>query len=190
MTRNPDVPCADCGILMWRGRGCLPRGQARCMTCRRARPGEPKRATDCPVCGKRFISHRKSEGGFTQTCGLSCGQLYRPRTSMCACGQPVFRKGRCQTCARALAREGCQRRRAKKAGVEQRFYRRADVFAEHGHLCSICTDPIDSSLAWPHPMSPSIDHVVPIALGGGDTPENVRPAHLRCNQAKGARACA
>jgi 5-methylcytosine-specific restriction endonuclease McrA len=34
-------------------------------------------------------------------------------------------------------------------------------------------------------MSTSIDHVLPIALGGQDTPENVHLAHLGCNVAKG-----
>jgi hypothetical protein len=36
--RKPDVPCADCGVLMWRGSGSLAPGQARCRPCRRARP--------------------------------------------------------------------------------------------------------------------------------------------------------
>lgn len=34
MPRKPDLPCADCGELMWRGKGVLPAGQARCRQCR------------------------------------------------------------------------------------------------------------------------------------------------------------
>lgn len=39
MTRNPDLPCADCGKLMARGRGSLPAGRARCHPCRRVARG-------------------------------------------------------------------------------------------------------------------------------------------------------
>lgn len=34
MPHKPDVPCADCGKLIWRGRGCLPPGEATCRLCR------------------------------------------------------------------------------------------------------------------------------------------------------------
>lgn len=36
MPRNPDLPCADCGALMWRGTTSLPEGQAKCRPCRRS----------------------------------------------------------------------------------------------------------------------------------------------------------
>lgn len=36
MPRRPDLPCADCGNLMWRGSGSLPEGEARCRQCRSA----------------------------------------------------------------------------------------------------------------------------------------------------------
>jgi endogenous inhibitor of DNA gyrase (YacG/DUF329 family) len=38
MPRKPDVPCASCGRLLWRGRTSLPPGQATCHPCRRSRP--------------------------------------------------------------------------------------------------------------------------------------------------------
>lgn len=37
----------------------------------------------------------------------------------------------------------------------------------------------------PDPHYPSVDHVVPISLGGPDTLENVRLAHYRCNVRRG-----
>ena len=33
MPRNPDVPCASCGQLIWRGPGSLPAGEAVCRDC-------------------------------------------------------------------------------------------------------------------------------------------------------------
>lgn len=35
MPRSPDLPCAGCGRLMWRGKGTLPEGEAKCRDCRR-----------------------------------------------------------------------------------------------------------------------------------------------------------
>lgn len=50
---------------------------------------------------------------------------------------------------------------------------------------------IDMSLSWPHPGSVSVDHVIPICELAADDPllwrqENLRPAHLRCNSARGS----
>jgi len=36
MPNRPDVPCASCGSLMWRGTTSLPPGEAMCRPCRRA----------------------------------------------------------------------------------------------------------------------------------------------------------
>lgn len=49
---------------------------------------------------------------------------------------------------------------------------------------------IDMALAWPSPGSPSVDHVIPISILGPDDPllwklDNLRPAHLKCNSARG-----
>jgi 5-methylcytosine-specific restriction endonuclease McrA len=39
-------------------------------------------------------------------------------------------------------------------------------------------------------MSATLDHVVPISVGGEHTRENVRCAHLRCNARRGNRVAA
>lgn len=64
MPRNPDLPCAQCGRLLWRGRTSLPEGQATCRPCRaernpkRPRPhyrinpdtGQPEQTYTCQSC--------------------------------------------------------------------------------------------------------------------------------------------
>lgn len=37
------------------------------------------------------------------------------------------------------------------------------------------------------PGADSRDHVIPLAAGGSNTPDNIRPAHLACNSKKGYR---
>jgi len=55
-------------------------------------------------------------------------------------------------------------------------------------VCWLCRQPIDTTLAWPHPMSGSVDHRIP-ASAGHDVLDvsNWRAAHLRCNQSRGDR---
>ena len=78
-------------------------------------------------------------------------------------------------------------RRARLRGNSAERFKHADVFARDGYICQLCGGKIDQALEYPHPESRSIDHILPIARGGGHTFANVQAAHLRCNRAKGAR---
>lgn len=49
---------------------------------------------------------------------------------------------------------------------------------------------IDMALRWPHAASGTADHIIPISRLGANDPllwsqSNLRPAHLRCNSARG-----
>ena len=52
--------------------------------------------------------------------------------------------------------------------------------------CKLCGLPIDSGLKFPHPLSQSIDHVMPVSKGGEHSYANTQAAHLNCNIRKGA----
>lgn len=56
MPQRPDLPCADCGKLMWRSTTSLPAGEARCLPCRRrANPPRQPREPRCRRCGFLFV---------------------------------------------------------------------------------------------------------------------------------------
>jgi 5-methylcytosine-specific restriction endonuclease McrA len=78
-------------------------------------------------------------------------------------------------------------RRARKALVDASHVRRLEVFERDAWMCGICGEPIDMSLVHPHVMSASLDHIVPLALGGEHSYENCQAAHLSCNSSKGKR---
>jgi 5-methylcytosine-specific restriction endonuclease McrA len=40
---------------------------------------------------------------------------------------------------------------------------------------------VRKNLRHPHPLSASLDHLVPLSAGGVHAPDNVALAHLRCN---------
>lgn len=53
--------------------------------------------------------------------------------------------------------------------------------------CALCGMPLDKTLKYPDPMSISIDHIIPIALGGKSTLGNLQATHLICNKNKGKK---
>lgn len=83
-------------------------------------------------------------------------------------------------------REHDLRRRARKRGAVVMPADLIAIWESQEGLCALCATPIDRSLAWPDPMSPSVDHIVPLALGGEHAPSNLQWTHLRENLAKGA----
>jgi len=63
----------------------------------------------------------------------------------------------------------------------------ADLLERDGATCSACHEHIDVDLAWPEPLSPSIDHTLALSKGGEHTMANTTAMHLVCNMKKGAR---
>lgn len=52
-------------------------------------------------------------------------------------------------------------------------------------VCGICGKPVDFGLKFPHPLSPCIDHIIPVAKGGHPSDiDNLQLAHFCCNRAK------
>ena len=52
-------------------------------------------------------------------------------------------------------------------------------------VCGICGKPVDFGQKYPHPLSPCIDHIIPIAKGGHPSDiDNLQLAHWTCNRQK------
>ena len=75
-------------------------------------------------------------------------------------------------------------------GAVQEHYTRRSIFDRDGWVCQLCEEEIDPALQWPDPRAASIDHIVPLSLGGDDTPGNTQAAHMGCNSRKGNRIVA
>lgn len=55
-------------------------------------------------------------------------------------------------------------------------------------VCGICGNPVDFSLRYPNPLSPCVDHIIPIAKGGHPSDiDNLQLAHWTCNRQKSDR---
>lgn len=52
-------------------------------------------------------------------------------------------------------------------------------------VCGICGKPVDFTLKYPHPLSPTIDHIIPVSKGGHPSDiDNLQLAHRTCNRQK------
>lgn len=84
-------------------------------------------------------------------------------------------------------------------GVKKTRPRRVDQVGEHRtalrknkkiimqtqELCAICGLPVDKTLKTPDPMSPTVDHIIPVAKGGHPSElANLQLAHRCCNLQK------
>ncbi len=81
--------------------------------------------------------------------------------------------------------------RAKEWGVEAELVIAREVFERDGWECHLCGEPIPESLRTTRvlggkhdPLSPAVDHVIPLSKGGPHTMENCRAAHWTCNARK------
>ncbi len=84
------------------------------------------------------------------------------------------------------------RRRARRFGGSEARYTEAQVIALWGSDCHLCGKAIDLSAqrkvgkeGWRNALH--LDHVIPLARGGSDTLENVKPAHGECNVNKSSK---
>jgi len=63
-----------------------------------------------------------------------------------------------------------------------------EIFMRDGWKCQICGGMVLKRAVVPHPMAPTIDHIIPLAEGGTHEPKNVQCAHFICNSKKRDKA--
>lgn len=58
------------------------------------------------------------------------------------------------------------------------------IFASQD-VCGICGKPVNKLLKFPHPLSKTVDHIIPVAKGGHPSDiNNLQLAHWCCNRQK------
>lgn len=169
------------------------------------KPVPPKlcrvRFPTCTSCGSVFCSHL---GRPRKYCSTECARsakrqhdalrmerLRRPKARVvCAeCKETFEAKSRkakyCSNRCRKHARGDGHQSRARKFGVKREPFGVAEIYERDNWTCGICGDHVDPERKWPDQMCPSLDHIVPLSMGGSHTRDNARCAHWLCNSLRG-----
>lgn len=139
----------------------------------------------CIVCGTKFGPNGRSR----QFCHPNCQGLYR------VYGESVpsldFTCAVCDVLIRWEPGPEAWRRRDKKicdrcrnAGSTRHGISPGILAKKHGVNCGICGLEVNMEARWPAPDSASVDHIVPVSLGGGHDLENLQLSHWACNHKK------
>jgi len=120
-----------------------------------------------------------------------CGQEFQAEASTSArpfCSQKCFIDSiRLYDDPRAASKASTRARKTQHRktwdGVTDQQILKRDEWACQIPGCEL--GPIQVDMVHPHPLSPSIDHIVPLSRGGDDTQANKCAAHLACNVRRG-----
>ena len=174
---------------------------------RERRAATPKHQHACVECGKAYETSHRKPSFCSAPCRTRWMDAHNPtRCSTHGCNKGVRSLGLCHLHHKQAKRSqgvagyngpwnerrkaNSQQRRAMKLGTQTEKIHSLTVYERDAWTCGLCSTLVDQNLAHPHPMSASLDHVLPLAKGGTHTYTNVQLAHLTCNVSKGARVAA
>ena len=206
---KPDIPCIICSVPIRQRSGATRPDTLKCVTCRQINATNNKLrkmlAEACRIpLGDRICIDCNSI--FRQT-------NYRQKRCSTGCRSQVLALSRarnCKTCYTLLPETtgkkhrqycgpSCQvkspkgkklvdNRNALKRGAYVADVYRAEIYRRDGWRCQICKLKVNPRYTGAHPKAPSLDHIIPLSLGGTHEPSNVQLAHFGCNARKGNRS--
>ena len=160
---------------------------------------EPKKIECvCVICGKRFENNRRCK-----LCSNECRkELARRKTYKHNYESKALKPHRCKECGlefipeygnkrRSFCSDECMHRSQKRDYHVKARVKNKDLYISHINfddickrdkcICQICGVSIDMSLKASHPMSVTVDHIMPLSKGGTHEIDNVQLAHRICN---------
>ena len=178
------------------------REQKKIESIKRQEERKAQRLADNPLGLSYYQLNKERKMDEVFTCKV-CGRNYTPRQYMESAGLNLFSNpGYCsheckrkainryvKVCKRRRGVQDNHRHRAIKYGCEyDPSVNLKKLINRDGLRCAICGEMCDQNdHSWSKylgPMSPTIDHIVPMAIGGGHIWENVQIAHAICNSYK------
>lgn len=168
----------------------LMKGWKCCVVCDGAFMSGVVHARTCSeACSKALEMFRRGYSERVKTCP-ECGNSYevRSRANEGAEKQKFCSKRCCKRSVNRGRRQLSHIQRAKKAGSKwEKGITLRSLSEEHGMTCYICGCECVEPRGLNLPNEATIEHVVPIALGGSHTRDNCRIACRDCNTKKGTK---
>lgn len=171
--KPPNRPCKEC-------RQETPTRRAWYCGDRCRKASESRKAKD-----RERAAHEKAAKSYDcQECGAKFSPVYGNQ-QRAFCSDICTARGKRTASRRSKRLVGSNhRQRARHYGVEYEPVNRNTIYARDAWKCGICGEKINKKLSFPHYMSASLDHIVPLSKGGGHTYANTQAAHFICNSLK------
>lgn len=158
----------------------------------------------CVVCQGTFV-RRTKRPTCSRDCDLVAGRRREAasgRSELRHWGGPKLVNFICRRCGKGCRPAyGDKRRVFCSDNCSHRFSSRTDKYRRNHHkllrtmrtkllqcngpVCGICSLVIRLDVDWAHPLSLTLDHIVPLSAGGTHAESNLQLAHRRCNDEKG-----
>lgn len=167
----------------------------------------------CAFCGADFLSIRKSKF-CSEECRAKAtleygrrqyaSKQYADKKAVCRCcgkkfqlkykKSKIFCSEECKRKQERLNQHHNYRKRLKNKIVDSDITL-AKLIERDNHICSLCGEKVDvddysiddNGNFIVGDNYPSIDHIIPLSLGGLHSWDNIQLAHFSCNRARGAR---
>ena len=158
-----------------------------------------------PLCSRSFVVPVSGQ----KFCSTKCRHIFngrKPESSGAIAASLVY-FGPCRECQTNMV---CVRNRANKyrsvcrqcrpkvnraINTRKNHARRAagsqtmsvhELARRDGATCNICRKRVDMTLPGTHKNGPTVDHLLPVSLGGTNDPHNLALAHRKCNVSRKA----
>lgn len=165
-------------------------------------PKQPERQCENDRCVEVFAPGRRDQVFCSHRCRVNQGQNRRYSGAplrqgadferVCVeCGETfTAKKANAKWCSPICRIRTCRRddSRRRHPGNRSALYTDREIFERDRWTCHLCRKKIDPTADRRSPAGATIDHLVPLSLGGDDEPANVAAAHWRCNRGKGVQA--
>lgn len=148
--------------------------------------------TQCRLCLAWYLNRRNSVF-CCATCAFKAKRVNSLHFLCQECGSEVHATHhadkRRSFCSRRCSRQWHRalRRALERGGRTGARVYRMQIYERDGWRCGLCGWPVLKAATVPHPLSPTLDHVLPLASGGLHDPDNVQCAHFSCNSRVGAK---
>ena len=165
--------------------------ERRLRNSKRSYEGEFGPVRNCPHCGRETLkrnSYYCSRPDCQPPCiEEGCDALGTKARGMCSYHYGNWwRETNPEAWQAQRARGRFKRRALEESAYVEDVYRR-EIMERDNWTCHLCTKKIPKDVEYPHPKYGSLDHLVPVSLGGEHSKRNIAAAHLRCNIIKGNR---
>lgn len=174
------------------------KNQKRCTKCNKIKPfsaydkDSTKRLGLASSCKKCHADRKRNRAKEWHSRQEELDRLFLEGKSRCTkCGSikrlHMFLKSKRTKLGIYRLCKDCNNEYRTRRRPSNRDYTNWEVFEDDEFTCYLCEEVLDPTLRHPNPKSLSIDHVIPLSLGGSDSRENVRTTCLECNLDKRAR---